>query len=911
MVATSSATPSPPPQTTTGSFQLIKGIEVEVSSDDEGFRGAWYKAKVIEVPPKTNLKKRKKALIEYVYLLAEDGSTPLTEYVDPGYIRPLPPVDEGRVFDENDAVEAWWKEGWWTGIVKKVLEDDDDNKKKKKKKMYRVYFDNPHDIIEFSGEDLRIHLKWARGAWVQSHKHLASDSIFRSGTSVEVIIDKEKFKGIWFPAIVIKEFDNDTFLVKYSSISADDQIKEGRLTVDLQCIRPAPAQNVKRKFELLEKVDAIYNGGWRAGVVTKVLTGDRCNVFFKQGNEDRELSHSDIRPHVIWTGDNRDYKSKVVPIASDNQDYSQSSKDANNNVINKRLKSASNGTDKTKQQTPCTVKTRKKWTRKQTPSRENPTLLALSSTNKRIKLAASSSKKLTDENVTVQPLSSQNGVSRKTTREKTTNEALSRLATPKRQGAGSRTPSKSHIGNQSSAPTPNPLVRTKRIKQEKPGDQNQNVELVKSKRIQPKAEDNIADSSAAVKDGSADVPAADNNSKDAQKLDVVGTSVIIGLTAGKEKSPERMDDSTKDKNGQITLQKGSSQRRKRGRPRKWTLLSEAGNGSSGADGTVVTATVSPDPKIKAVGMATDEIPSDTVDDDQPLSTWIGVHTSTNLEESRKQISNGSTDSKDINLGPKKISIEAKDVNLDAMKSSVQTKDVNLDAKKSSVQSDDVNLDAKKSSVQSDDVNLAVMKNSGQGTSNSGKIPFVKKSPVWGTIESMEVFKIVPQEPHFSPLADIKEEYREGSAIGMMITFATLFDNISKLQIDNPKSIFDSTLESLLDLEKQGFDVAVLKDRLNVLLAAKVEEEELQIEFSEKDRLMLKHSCEKAKYEVEVREIKKKIAELEEQHQAAESKKDAEDKKVARRKLEIETIHERIQHAQSKFAYAATAPWKSP
>ncbi|CAH8257114.1 unnamed protein product [Arabidopsis lyrata] len=44
------------------------------------------------------------------------------------------------------------------------------------------------------------------------------------------------------------------------------------------------------------------------------------------------------------------------------------------------------------------------------------------------------------------------------------------------------------------------------------------------------------------------------------------------------------------------------------------------------------------------------------------------------------------------------------------------------------------------------------------------LPFVKKSQLWKVLESMEVFKTVPQRPHFSPLLDSEEEFREGDAI---------------------------------------------------------------------------------------------------------------------------------------------------
>lgn len=145
-----------------------KGAPVEVSSDEEGFRGAWYLATILEMPPKSASKKRKKAFVRYKTLLADDGKSPLTEHVDPGYIRPLPPNEKGNAqsgFEVNDVVDARYRDGWWTGVVRKVLE----------KSKYRVYFDNPPDVIEFDRKDLRVHWDWIDGNWVRPEKQVWSE----------------------------------------------------------------------------------------------------------------------------------------------------------------------------------------------------------------------------------------------------------------------------------------------------------------------------------------------------------------------------------------------------------------------------------------------------------------------------------------------------------------------------------------------------------------------------------------------------------------------------------------------------------------------------------------------------------------------------------------------------------------
>ena len=149
---------------------LGKGTPVEVSSDEEGFRGAWYLATILESPPKSTSKKRKKALVQYSTLLSEDGSSPLTEYVDPAFIRPLLPNEKEDAqlgFEVHDIVDARYRDGWWSGVVRKVLE----------KSKYRVYFDNPPDIIEFERKDLRVHWNWINGKWVRPEKKVCGNML--------------------------------------------------------------------------------------------------------------------------------------------------------------------------------------------------------------------------------------------------------------------------------------------------------------------------------------------------------------------------------------------------------------------------------------------------------------------------------------------------------------------------------------------------------------------------------------------------------------------------------------------------------------------------------------------------------------------------------------------------------------
>ncbi|EEF37372.1 hypothetical protein RCOM_0882640 [Ricinus communis] len=85
-------------------------------------------------------------------------------------------------------------------------------------------------------------------------------------------------------------------------------------------------------------------------------------------------------------------------------------------------------------------------------------------------------------------------------------------------------------------------------------------------------------------------------------------------------------------------------------------------------------------------------------------------------------------------------------------------------------------------------------------------PFAKSSSIWEKIESLGVFHFMPQKLHFHPLVKCKEVCREGFAVGYMVSFASLVDKTSKLQIDDPSDVIHSYLDTLAELEMLGFGV---------------------------------------------------------------------------------------------------------
>ncbi|TVU25754.1 hypothetical protein EJB05_28261, partial [Eragrostis curvula] len=100
------------------------------------------------------------------------------------------------------------------------------------------------------------------------------------------------------------------------------------------------------------------------------------------------------------------------------------------------------------------------------------------------------------------------------------------------------------------------------------------------------------------------------------------------------------------------------------------------------------------------------------------------------------------------------------------------------------------------------------------------LPFVKTSPMWAHIEAMEIFSKVPQRPNFHQFQQLVPELREGMALGLMLSFASLADSINQLNIQDENSLFEEKMEGLSSLEAHGFDVTHLRSHLETQLHMK-------------------------------------------------------------------------------------------
>ncbi|KAF3324720.1 hypothetical protein FCM35_KLT10877 [Carex littledalei] len=155
------------------------------------------------------------------------------------------------------------------------------------------------------------------------------------------------------------------------------------------------------------------------------------------------------------------------------------------------------------------------------------------------------------------------------------------------------------------------------------------------------------------------------------------------------------------------------------------------------------------------------------------------------------------------------------------------------------------------------------------------LPFEKTSHLWKTLETtLEVFRQIPQTPHFMKLESECKDKREGEAIGLMMTYSILSDSIQRLSIHTAAKVFEEKIACLECLEENGFIVDPIRSRLQQLVDMKKDytessskRVELETEFaSEEKKSMSLHASANA-HETELEDIRKSIAELQERGKA--------------------------------------------
>ncbi|CAN6706236.1 unnamed protein product [Malus baccata var. baccata] len=801
------------------------GSEVEVRTDEEGFKGALFRATIVTSPTNSASKKRKRALVEYKNLVTEDGSKQLKEYVDSEHLRPTPPQLADRNFEEGDVVDADYRDGWWTGVVGKVFENNF---------KYSVVFDNPPDLIEFQKDRLRLHQDWVNGEWVRPNKQ-------------EVLAASDTPQELEHLLPAQKDSNNLEVATKLENLSAAEENPESTNSGKNLMEQPSYPRSVKDKKMLAR------NGSATDSRPVKKLKDDKA--------AEPILS---ITPRQLRkTPDNKEMPQELPQLSTGVRGTRRTRKPVVRHQFIKTESLLGKNNVKTKQENDGEVNSQ--W------------IHPVASKGRRTKSQTGS--RLIPEAGYVCALPSQK-------REKEKDKEASASVSLAGQNVQNE-------GNIKETEVPQTIWSTTKGKEvtlaEKPAqlpDQELQVKDQKKSANDPAKPAQLPDQELQVKDQkkSANDPA--NEKSMVMSAELGSDSILANLLRSLVTFPDM----------EFKQQQagGSSHKRKRGRPRKLAVVrSRTSDGVKGQNmsGNVadkndkndqtpeeaalhvlrgMDSTAAKDAskrktadfpgrcKIKEAAPIASDNPDD---DDKPLSMWFGgMQLSAYVGESRP--------SADANVNQHSDRQEPVEVASESP---------------------------------------AVDAISGSGPYEEQGLPFVKSSPVWKTIETLEVFRLFPQNPHFRPLVECKEEYREGSAIGNMITFSSLADKISRLQFDDHQSVFDSILESLVDLENYGFNVTILRRRVNDLLSVKDKQGRFQVESRDAEQKIMEHSREKNKLVEEADYIAKKIIELQDKHASIKSEVEAKEHVIARLRMSFDAMNEGIQSARSDFEKLALAP----
>ncbi|KAG7037335.1 DUF724 domain-containing protein 3 [Cucurbita argyrosperma subsp. argyrosperma] len=140
--------------------------KIELLCQDSGIRGCWFRCTVLYASPKH-------IRVQYDDLQDEDGYGNLEEWVPackvalpdklgmrhPGRLitRPVPQEQIELTLDIGVAVDAWWSDGWWEGVVTGLDSGND---------AVHVYFPGESLFLNVHRTNLRVSRDWFGGCWI-------------------------------------------------------------------------------------------------------------------------------------------------------------------------------------------------------------------------------------------------------------------------------------------------------------------------------------------------------------------------------------------------------------------------------------------------------------------------------------------------------------------------------------------------------------------------------------------------------------------------------------------------------------------------------------------------------------------------------------------------------------------------
>jgi hypothetical protein len=183
------------------------------------------------------------------------------------------------------------------------------------------------------------------------------------------------------------------------------------------------------------------------------------------------------------------------------------------------------------------------------------------------------------------------------------------------------------------------------------------------------------------------------------------------------------------------------------------------------------------------------------------------------------------------------------------------------------------------------------------------------------VPKMEIFERLPQIPHFREVWNCPAEFREGKALGLMVSFANMADSIKKMQIQAEARLYQEKMNSLLDLEENGFQVGPLKVRLNNLLCTRNRHINLKNRKASLEKEMLGIEATNCRLEQQVKFLDMCIMGMEEKkYQKMKAflgmQKAGNCLSISKLQVDLRQVEESLASVESDFCSIASAPWES-
>ncbi|WOG83874.1 hypothetical protein DCAR_0103052 [Daucus carota subsp. sativus] len=792
--------------------------------------------------------------------------------------------------------------------------------------------------------------------------------LFSKGKRVEVSLEKVENCEVWFPAVVEEETGNNCFLVEYQCIGKNGVPESLRVKVDFLHIRPSPPQFVKN-YDLLEKVDAYLDFGWWSGVITKELPDSKYLIFFKQTKKQRIVNQSEIRAHMEWKEGNWFSASQELLQSPDHQGSAknphQTALVVPGGLTTLKENAAQGATSffnlldirnewlAPSNIEPSTLSQRKKTkllgpnTDEQNKMMKQADMADLShmSTNH----LTPSSVGNRDEEIHFGWATGTDGGAKTTNLEQSMGDQLSDKISRTTRRKRARSKVKRYKPVESKSTTYSLRIYEGRLL-ESPTSETQALAGDKTHDDVRCTKENFVERECVT-----EVPVTCNleceviEASQSDKLPPTPPEEMVEPSGHREQQYHDPAVNATKEADELEGHKESTGKRKRGRrPRKFTInlevsqenvdkLAKSPEVSHRQSGGVVAADTASEVLPVVVGLKAAQvhgsvskkgrrgvdkkIVTGSAHQESKLITNIEVSPLEKVEHHEMDSSKGAT--------RRSTRINAKYLNQDASSGKIaeaNAKDGLIKEAETSLTfnlSDDQPLSMWMGSSKATSATCASQgMNMEPGTSkrspkdiamlssqsnDDDSLPFVKSSSLWKSIESMEVFLQLPQRPHFQSLCSRKESSREGLAIALMVNFAGVVEKTSTLKIDDPRSTIEDKLETLTELEKNGFDVKVVRDRLLRLLLIKDKQEELQANSKETTDKIKEINQDKIKIDERIEEIDNQIRLLQEERALVLSTKGEKDSSIAALEVKSNELSSSIKNASLEFEALVAVP----